>query len=340
MAYRRAAAPWGKCPRSNPHCPLGAPADRPPNSPLRSCPASPVKSATCRWAINAAIANLDLSAHAPHRIGVVLGTTLHGIRQGGAYLRTGDATPMQQFLGAAIVRDALKGLPINGPAITTCSACSSGLGAIALGMTLLRTNQVDLVIAGGYDPVSEYVYAGFDSLRLVAESDARPFAKGRDGMKIAEGYAVVAIQREADAQSHSRKPLASLLGYGETSDSHHLTQPHPGGEGAARAARAALSAAGLPPQAIGLVAAHATSTPNNDAAEFAGLSLAFGDRTKDLPVVAFKSHVGHTLGGAGATELILSLLALRDQTFPPTANTPKDDLEFPVRANLDYPPPH
>jgi 3-oxoacyl-[acyl-carrier-protein] synthase II len=147
----------------------------------------------------------------------------------------------------------------------------------------------------------------------------------------------VAIQREADAQAQSRKPLASLLGYGETSDSHHLTKPHPGGEGAARAARAALNAAQLPPQAIGLVSAHATSTPNNDAAEFAGLSLAFGDRTNDLPVVAFKSHVGHTLGGAGATELILSLLALRDQTFPPTANTAKDDLEFPVRANLDAP---
>jgi 3-oxoacyl-[acyl-carrier-protein] synthase II len=156
-------------------------------------------------------------------------------------------------------------------------------------------------------------------------------------MKIAEGYAVVAIQREADALSQSRKPLASLLGYGETSDSHHLTQPHPGGEGAARAARAALSAAQLPPQGIGLVSAHATSTPNNDAAEFAGLSLAFGNSTKDLPVVAFKSHVGHTLGGAGATELILSLLALRDQTFPPTANTAKDDLEFPVRVNLDAP---
>jgi 3-oxoacyl-[acyl-carrier-protein] synthase II len=250
---------------------------------------------------------------------------------------------MEQFLAAPILRDALRGLPIHGPALTTCSACSSGLGAIALGMTLLRTGQADLVLAGGYDPVSEYVYAGFDSLRLVAESDARPFSKNRDGMKIAEGYAIVALEREADAQSAIRNPqsaiLARVLGYGETSDSHHLTQPHPEGEGAARAIRAALTSSNLPPQAIGLISAHATSTPNNDAAEFAAISQVFGDRTKDLPVVAFKSHIGHTLGGAGAAELILSLLALREQTFPPTANTTQDTLDFPIRLNFGEPRP-
>ena len=135
-------------------------------------------------------------------------------------------------------------------------------------------------------------------------------------------------------------PSPRILGYGESSDSHHLTQPHPEGEGAVRAARAALTSANLPPEAIGLVAAHATSTPNNDAAEYAGhVPPLRPRRISRLPVVAFKSHVGHTLGGAGATELILSMLALRDQAFPPTANAAAEDLELPVRPTWANPHP-
>jgi 3-oxoacyl-[acyl-carrier-protein] synthase II len=304
-------------------------------------PNAPREARYLRWALNDALAQSAIrnpqSTISPSRFGLILGTTLHGIRQGGQYLRTGEVHHLEHFLAAAVLKDVLTGLPISGPALTTCSACSSGLAAIALGVTLLQSGKLDLVIAGGYDPVSEYVYAGFDSLRLVAEGDARPFAKGRDGMKVAEGYALLTLEREQDALARQSAILARVLGYGETSDSHHLTQPHPEGEGAARAAAAALSMAGIAPATISLVSAHATSTPNNDAAEFAALSRIFPDRITDTPVVGFKSHIGHTLGGAGAAELILSAMALRDQVFPPTANTTPQDLEFPLRLNLDGP---
>ena len=125
------------------------------------------------------------------------------------------------------------------------------------------------------------------------------------------------------------KPLATILGWGESADAHHLTQPHPQGDGAARAIAAAIERAGLTPDDIDLIAAHATGTPDNDAGEYAAFSRVFGARLPQVPVVAFKSHLGHTLGGAGAVELILSAMALRDQMVPACANVRADDIEFP-----------
>jgi 3-oxoacyl-[acyl-carrier-protein] synthase II len=219
-------------------------------------------------------------------------------------------------------------LPFTGFAATGCSACSSSLGSIALGISLLKSGQLDLVIAGGYDTISEYVYAGFNSLRLVAPGALRPFTKDRLGMKLAEGYGIVVLERADDAAARGAAPLATILGYGESADAHHLTQPHPQGEGAARAISAALKSAGLTPAQIDLVAAHATGTPDNDAGEYAALRSVFGDDLPRVPVVAFKSHLGHTLGGAGAVELILSTLCLRDQIVPGCANIRAEEIEF------------
>ncbi len=261
----------------------------------------------------------------PTRCGVVLGTTLHGMRSGGAFLRSGDHAHLQRFLAADVLREAIDGLPIGGDAVTTCSACSSSLGSVALAVTLLETGQLDLVIAGGYDAVSEYAYGGFHALRLVTDGPPRPFARDRRGMKLGEGYAVVALQRAADAA----RPLATVLGYGESADAHHLTQPHPSGRGAASAIAAALARAGLSPADVDLVAAHATATPDNDAGEAAALAAVFGPALPHVPVVALKSHLGHTLGAAGAVELVLSALALRDGTVPPTAHTTAADVDFP-----------
>jgi 3-oxoacyl-[acyl-carrier-protein] synthase II len=195
-------------------------------------------------------------------------------------------------------------------------------------VTLLKTGQLDLVVAGGYDTISEYAYAGFNSLRLVAEGPLRPFARGREGMKLAEGYGIVVLERAADAHKRGARALATVLGWGESADAHHLTQPHPEGDGAARAISRAIKSAGLSPGDIDLVAAHATGTPDNDAGEYAALRRVFGQVLCSVPVVGFKSHLGHTLGGAGACELILSALALRDQVIPACANASANDTEF------------
>ncbi len=305
-----------------------------------------------RWTISAAVRDAFAGTvpYAPGRCAVLLGTTLHGMRAGGQFLRTADYTCLKNFPAGGTLQSAMAGLPFAGAGLTICSACSSSLGSIAMGVTLLRSGLADCVIAGGYDTISEYVYGGFNSLRLVADGPLRPFSKNRAGMKLAEGYGIVVLERADDfarrvtaedrsdnaSAERSRstaaggsRTIAQILGWGESADAHHLTQPHPQGDGAARAMSAALGRANIPATGIDLVAAHATGTPDNDAGEFAALSRVFGSDLSRVPVVGFKSHLGHTLGGAGAVELILSMLALRDQIVPACAGITADDLEFP-----------
>jgi 3-oxoacyl-[acyl-carrier-protein] synthase II len=269
----------------------------------------------------------------PQRAGIMLGTTLHGMRAGGEYLRSGSYAPLGRFLSASVIRSASAGLGLSGFAATTCSACSSALGAIALGVTLLQEGKLDLILAGGYDPISEYVYAGFNSLRLVTSGPLRPFARDRQGMKLAEGYAIVVLERAGDAARRGGRAMATVLGFGESADAHHLTQPHPQGDGAARAVRSALESAQVTPADIDLIVAHATGTPDNDAGEFAALSGVFGPELPRVPVVGFKSHLGHTLGGAGAVELILAASAMNEGIVPPCANVQQSDTDF-VGLNL------
>lgn len=269
----------------------------------------------------------------PLRVGIVLGTTLHGMRRAGEFLRTGDLRVLGGFLAPAVLHESLDGLepfgrPFDGPALTTCAACSSGLSSVGLALTLLGAGELDVVISGGYDAVSEYAHAGFDSLRVVAAGPVRPFCRGREGMKVSEGYGVLVLERAATAAGRGARALAAIRGYGESADAHHLTLPHPEGEGAARAIEEALGRAGAIPTDVGLIAAHATATPNNDSAEHAALARVFGAALKGVPVVAFKSHLGHTLGGAGAVELILSVLAMRDGVAPPTANIDAGAVEY------------
>ncbi len=297
-------------------------------------PQLPREARYLRRAIGDALADACITTPLPYparRCACMVGTTLHGMRAAGRFMRGGDFGELRNFLAGDTLRMAIEGYGIGGMTATTCSACSSSLGSVALGVTLLQTKQADLVIAGGYDTISEYVYGGFGSLRLVAEGPLRPFAKDRQGMKLAEGYGIVVLERADDARRRGVRALAAIAGWGESADSHHLTQPHPQGDGAARAIRQAVTRAGLSAHEIDLVAAHATGTPDNDLSEHAALASVFGQRLPEIPVVAFKSHLGHTLGGAGAVELILSAMALRDQVVPVCANVRKEEVEF---ANL------
>lgn len=265
---------------------------------------------------------------APNRIGAILGTTLHGMRAGGEFLRSGDPQRLRAFLAGSILDQALDGLSIAGPRLTTCAACSSGLSSVALAATLIRTGQIDAAVCGGYDPVSEYAFAGFDSLRLIAKDMPRPFAADRDGMKVGEGYGILVLERADIAMKRGVAIKAFLAGIGETSDAFHLTQPQPEGMGAAAAIRHALTEAGIDPADIDMISAHGTATPNNDAAEYAALAAALGSALPAIPVVAFKSQLGHTLGGAGAVELVLSVLARLNDRLPASANTTTIDPAF------------
>ena len=285
-----------------------------------------------RWTVEHALRDARVEPGNPYtrsRRCAVLGTTLHGMRAGGRFVRSGNPMDLGPFLASATSRLALEGLGVEGGAITTCSACSSSLSAIALGVTLLERAEADLVIAGGYDTISEYAWAGFHALRLIAPGPLRPFCRGRQGMKVAEGYGIVVLERAESAASRHAAPRAWLAGWGESADAHHLTQPHPQGDGALAAMHLALRRACVKPAELGMVAAHATGTPDNDRAEFLALSRLLGEDLPGVPVVGFKSFLGHTLGAAGAVELVMSCLALRDQRAPACPNVRDEDIEFP-----------
>ena len=330
-AVLRGRCGMGPMPAMEQPLPGGATGGQAPDLPADFAPGLPRESRYLRRAILDAMEDAGVLGRLPcppGRTGLLLGTTLHGMRAGGEFFRRSDSAALKDFLAGSVIQNACGDLPFRGCAMTTCSACSSSLGAIALAVTMLRSRQLDLVVAGGYDTISEYVYGGFNSLRLVAPDPPRPFTRDRQGMKLAEGYGIVVLERAADAAARGARPLAAILGYGESADAHHLTQPHPQGDGAARAMRQALASAQLTPADIDLIAAHGTGTPDNDASEFAALSHVFGSELSRVPLVAFKSHLGHTLGGAGAVELILAAKAMSEQVVPACANISSDEVEF------------
>lgn len=265
------------------------------------------------------------------RVAVVVGTTLGGMRHFGRALRCdmeGDANgAFDSFIkgpAGAVLRDALSELPIRGPSITISCACASALSAIAHGCALLNAGDADVAIVGGYDPISEFVYGGFSALQLVASDELSPFAPDRAGMKLGEGCALFLLRRSADANRRGERVIATIEAIGESSDAHHLTQPHPDGRGAAAALESATRR-NLPD----LLLAHGTGTPGNDGAEYAAYRAVFGQRLSVVPVAALKSRLGHPLGAAGALELSVALACADTGMLPSGAGRAPDTASFP-----------
>ncbi|WP_295035513.1 beta-ketoacyl synthase [uncultured Microbacterium sp.] len=225
----------------------------------------------------------------------------------------------------------------RGTAHGVTATCASS--AIALGDTLrrIRHGYADAVLVVGMeDCLNRVNLAANANLRALAsgyEADpaaaSRPFDRGRRGFVMAQGAAALLLEAEDSALARRAEPLAVLSGFGESSDAHHPTAPHPQGRGAAAAVAAALADAGLDPHAadgIDHVNAHGTGTPVGDAAELAGLHAVFGDRARRIPTTATKSSTGHLLGASGAVEAVLAIQSLRTGLIPPTINL--DDPEF------------
>jgi 3-oxoacyl-[acyl-carrier-protein] synthase II len=216
---------------------------------------------------------------------------------------------------------------MTGPNFTTVSACATGGHALGEASETIRRGDADVMIAGGAEAcIYEALVGGFAAMRALStrnedpEGASRPFDKGRDGFVVAEGCGVVVLEALEHAEARGVEILAELAGYGATADASHITLPAPGGIGAVRAARRALEKAGLPPEAIDHVNAHATSTPEGDKAELQALRTVFGDHAANVAITANKSMLGHTLGAAGAIEAIFTILAMRDGCVPPTVN--------------------
>lgn len=205
------------------------------------------------------------------------------------------------------VLDALGCLGIRAPVRIISNACASGTNALGMAWQMIRSGAARRVLAGGYDTLSELVFAGFDCLRASTAERCRPFDSGRSGLVLGEGAAVFCVGGEG--------PLR-ISGYGAATDTHHLTQPHPSGSGPRDAMLRALEAAGLKGKDIDHVNAHGTATPQNDACE----ALAISAVCPDAPVTSTKAMTGHTLGAAGAIEAAFCAISLAEGFLPPTLN--------------------
>ncbi|MBI3723251.1 beta-ketoacyl-[acyl-carrier-protein] synthase family protein [bacterium] len=227
-----------------------------------------------------------------------------------AALRSYDTEPLLDAL--------CESLDVRGEALLVSNACAAGASSLALAADAIRRGRADVAIAAGFDALDVHTFAGFASLKALAPGQTTPFSAGRTGMKLGDGFAAVVLERAETARRAGRRPIARLLGYGESADAHHLTQPEPEGRGAALAMRRALEMAGLDAAAIDYVNTHGTATPANDVSEARAMRSVFGERLARIPLSATKPAIGHTLGGAGAVEAVVTLLVLERQLLPPT----------------------
>jgi 3-oxoacyl-[acyl-carrier-protein] synthase II len=230
-------------------------------------------------------------------------------------------------------------LRVAGPVETVSSACASGGLAIAAALEALRDGAIDVAIAGGADALCRLTYSGFNSLRSVDEQPCRPFRADRAGLSIGEGAAALILERLDDALARDARPLALLLGAGASCDAHHMTAPHPEGEGAALAIRRALADAEIEGAEVAFVNAHGTGTPHNDVSEARAIAAVFGSRAPTVPVTAPKAAIGHLLGSSGAIEAVATVLALLDGAAQPTAGSGSADSELAVDLVLGEPRP-
>jgi 3-oxoacyl-[acyl-carrier-protein] synthase II len=223
---------------------------------------------------------------------------------------------------------------------TPVSACASGAEAISYGLDMIRHGRADIVVAGGTEAcIHPLPLAAFASMMALSkrndepERASRPYDKGRDGFVFSEGAGLVVLESAEHAARRGARVYAEVAGAGITSDAHHIAQPDPEGLGATRAIRLALEDAGLAPEEIVHVNAHATSTPQGDLAEALAIHAALGDvPAEGVAVSATKSMTGHLLGAAGAVEAIATILALYHNEAPPTINLddPDDDVHLDV----------
>ena len=215
---------------------------------------------------------------------------------------------------------------VDGHIRIVSNACASGANAIGQAFHLIRSGRADRVIAGGYDALCQLVFAGFDTLQALSPSGIpRPFDAARDGLALGEGAGFVVVESAVSAKSRGARVIAEITGYGAATDVHHLTQPHPEGDAALVTMHAACDMAGISPAQIDYINSHGTGTPLNDVAEGNAIRRWAGDAVSSIRVSSTKPAIGHLLGGAGAVESVICLIALENQFLPASLNVREAD---------------
>ncbi|CRI65558.1 putative Beta-ketoacyl-acyl-carrier-protein synthase [Thiocapsa sp. KS1] len=270
----------------------------------------------------------------PNRIGLFLGTSTAGIRHTEQCYRRHfeEKTP---GLGEDLRFDSThayvsladycrRRLGLSGPAMVISTACSSGAKTFAAAQRALSAGLCDAAVVGGVDTLCATTLLGFHALGLLSPTPCTPWGLGRTGISIGEGAAFALLEGAGEADDDG----LSLLGYGESTDAYHIASPHPQGEGAVSAMRAALDSAGISADAIDYINLHGTGTPANDLSEDRAVARVFGDTAI---ASATKGWTGHTLGASGAVEAVISLICLREGLIPGTLNTTTFDPELTTR---------
>lgn len=294
-------------------------------------------------------AGLNLDAIDREQAGVVYGSGIGGLQtileNEAARLEKGPGRVSPFFVPGAIINMA-PGLismrwGLKGPNYATVSACSSSGHAIADSFHLIRRGEARVMVTGGAEAaLLELAVAGFANARALSTRNedpagaSRPFDAGRDGFVIAEGATTLVLEELEHALARGARIYAEVIGAGLSSDAYHITAPCTDGDGAIRAMRAALRSAGVAPEEVGYINAHATSTELGDAAETTAIKGVFGAHAYRLAVSATKSMTGHLLGAAAAVEAAFTALALHHGVLPPTINLTTPD----PACDLDYVP--
>jgi len=230
---------------------------------------------------------------------------------------------------------------LRGPNYAVATACASATNAMGDAYRAIKYGDADVMVTGGAEAaVTPIGISGFANMKALSQRNedptaaSRPFDADRDGFVLSEGAGVLVFEELETAKARGAKIYGEVLGYGASADAGHITQPNAEGTGAARAMNSALSDAGLNPADIDYINAHGTSTPLGDKAETTALKRVFEDHAYKVNVSSTKSQLGHLLGASGGVEMILSLLAMRDQVAPPTINLERPDPD----CDLNYTP--
>ena len=291
-----------------------------------------------------ATSGLKVTDAVAEQVGVHIGSGIGGFdaieREHKAYLDGGPRKISPFFIPSMIANLAAGQVSIRfkarGPNQTASTACTSGAHSVGDSYRIIERGDADVMIAGGTEAaITPMSVGGFAAMRALSTRNddpgtaCRPWDKDRDGFVVGEGAGILVLEELEFAKARGAKILAEVVGYGMSGDAYHMTGMAPEGDGCYRAMRASLRSAGLEPEQISYINAHATSTPLGDASESAAIGNLFGDHARNhtLRVSSTKSMTGHLLGGAGGLEAGITVLALKNQTAPPTINlqTPSED---------------
>jgi 3-oxoacyl-[acyl-carrier-protein] synthase II len=292
---------------------------------------------------------LELDKENLDEIGVFLGSGIGGLQTTSEQLKIlqergpGRLSP---FMIPMLISNMASGIVsmyfnLRGPNFATCSACATANHAIGEAWRTIKMGDAQVMLAGGAEATIVPIgIGGFCAMRAMSTRNddpkhaSRPFDKDRDGFVMGEGSGVIVLEDLEHAKKRGAKIYCEISGYGNTADAHHLTAPSPGGEGAARCMKMALRTGGLNLTDVSYINAHGTSTPQGDVCETQAVKSVFGDHARKLVVSSTKGATGHMLGAAGAVEMAVCALAIKNSVVPPTINLQNPDPE----CDLDYVP--